>query len=201
MKVLFLTSNDNALPLYDWISKHCEVVLCRDRISIEYIRKIVPDLTVSYNYSYIVKKECIDELNGRIINLHTSYLPWNKGASPNLWSFIDGTPKGVTIHMLSPELDGGDILYQRTIDMNPSEETFKTAYSKLQKAIIELFKEHWSDFENGNYLNVTKSQISDGTIHTLKDLEMLRNKINFSWDDNIGEFLNRLDEEEKLYTS
>ena len=30
---------------------------------------------------------------------------------------------------------------------------------------------------------------------------MLRNKIDFSWDDNIGEFLNRLDEEEKLYTS
>ncbi len=27
-----------------------------------------------------------------IINLHISYLPWNKGAYPNVWSFIDETP-------------------------------------------------------------------------------------------------------------
>ena len=27
------------------------------------------------------------------INMHISYLPWNRGFSPNIWSFIDNTPK------------------------------------------------------------------------------------------------------------
>ena len=34
---------------------------------------------------------------GKIINLHISFLPFNRGYYPNLWSHQEGTPSGVTI--------------------------------------------------------------------------------------------------------
>ncbi|HUX61123.1 MAG TPA: formyltransferase family protein, partial [Ignavibacteriaceae bacterium] len=58
------------------------------------------DFIVSYGYRNIIGKPVLDKFQGRAINLHISYLPWNRGADPNLWSFFDNTPKGVTIHFL-----------------------------------------------------------------------------------------------------
>lgn len=46
------------------------------------------------------------------MNLHISYLPWNKGADPNFWSCIDGTPAGVTLHHIDAGVDTGDIIAQ-----------------------------------------------------------------------------------------
>ena len=71
-----------------------------------------PKLIVSYNYKHIIQPEIIVLMNGRLVNLHISYLPWNKGSDPNFWSFIDNTPKGVTIHKIDNHLDTGAILYQ-----------------------------------------------------------------------------------------
>ena len=70
---------------------------------------------VSYGYRKIVLADVIDKMAGEIINLHISYLPWNRGANPNFWSFIDDTPKGVTIHEMSADLDKGRILCQKEL--------------------------------------------------------------------------------------
>ena len=56
----------------------------------------------------------LDQINYRAINLHISYLPWNRGADPNLWSAV-GMPKGVTIHYINDGFDTGDILFQKAI--------------------------------------------------------------------------------------
>ena len=45
------------------------------------------DLIISFGYKHIIKKEVISNSNIPIINLHISYLPWNKGAHLNFWSF------------------------------------------------------------------------------------------------------------------
>ena len=37
----------------------------------------------------------------QIINCHGAYLPHNRGAHPNVWSFIDNTPKGGTIQYIN----------------------------------------------------------------------------------------------------
>ena len=51
------------------------------------------DYIISYGYRHIVSKKIIDSSRNGIINLHASYLPWNKGAHPNFCSFIDKIPK------------------------------------------------------------------------------------------------------------
>jgi len=62
---------------------------------------------ISYGYRHIFKPEVIQRFRGRIINLHISFLPWNRGVDPNQWSFLQDTPKGVTIHFIDEGIDLG----------------------------------------------------------------------------------------------
>ena len=192
--VLFLTNNPNTWELYDWINARCPAVLYTGRLDIKQLSDINPRLIVSYNYKYIIEKDLIDFMEGNIINLHISYLPWNRGASPNIWSFIDDTPKGVTIHQISPECDMGKILYQKECFFSPENETFATVYQKLHHEITELFKAHWEEIYDGNYC--LYDQKGTGSFHTLRDLKELRKHTEFQWTDNIASFLEKYHKKE-----
>ncbi len=187
--VLFLTNNENAKDLYRWIKDRCPAVFGSERLNIQEIQNLHPRLVVSYNYKYIIGKEIIDFMQGNMINLHISYLPWNRGASPNIWSFIDNTPKGVTIHQISPECDRGKILYQKECFFCPEKETLESAYLKLNHEITELFKSHWQEIYDGSYR--LYSQEGTGSYHSKKDLEELMKCVDFQWTDNIAVFLDK----------
>ncbi len=188
-KVVFLTNNDSTLNLYDWLKERCWVELCREPLTIEWVRSFEPCLIISYNYSYLIKSDIIDYMHGNIINLHISLLPWNRGASPNFWSFVEDTPKGVTIHQVNSELDKGKILYQKECYLNPAEETFETSYRRLNFEIVELFKRNWKEIEDGKYPLI--NQTGRGSYHSLKDLNQLKEICPFQWSDNIAEFLEK----------
>lgn len=188
---IYLTNNNNTLHLFDWISKQCKAVIFSDRLDISILKQLKPKLVISYNYRYMISKECIEYMNGNIINLHISFLPWNRGSNPNIWSFIDDTPKGVTIHQVSVGLDEGDILFQRKIDFNLSKNTFETTYEKLNNEIQSLFQEHWDKIYSGTWKSYAQKQKGKGTYHTNSDLKELRKQIDFKWSENIADFLNR----------
>ena len=79
------------------------------------------DFIISYGYRHILKKDILDKFPNMAINLHISLLPWNRGADPNLWSFLEDSPKGVTIHYLDYGIDTGDILAQQKVDYIPED--------------------------------------------------------------------------------
>ncbi len=171
-KILLLSNNENVKGLYNWLrNKGFKVTLWTDKISVDFLRENAPDFVISYNYSHIVKEDVIDMVQDRIINLHVSYLPWNKGASPNLWSFIDNTPKGVTIHRLEKGLDTGKIILQKELFFDESVETLASTYRILNEEIVKLLEDNWELFENGNY--ELKEQMSGGTYHRKADLTAL----------------------------
>jgi len=74
-------------------------------------------------------------LGNRAINLHPSLLPWNRGAHSNFWSFLEDTPKGVTIHIIDEGIDTGDILLQKKIKFDQSKETLRSSYGRLQQEL------------------------------------------------------------------
>lgn len=187
--VVFLTNNRNTYELYNWIKDRHPVVLYDGKLNVKQISAIKPKLIVSYNYKFIIGKDVIDFMQGNMVNLHISYLPWNRGASPNIWSFIDETPKGITIHQISPECDMGKILFQKECFFSPEIETFESVYFKLNTEITELFKCHWEEIRDGNYKPY--EQKGKGSCHTLGDLKKLREHIDFQWTDNIAEFLDK----------
>lgn len=186
---IFLTNNKNTLKLYDWINDRFPMIIYSGRLDVEQIYAINPQLIVSYNYKYIIDREVIHFMQGNMINLHISYLPWNRGASPNIWSFIDNTPKGVTIHQISPECDAGKLLYQKECFFCAEEETFESVYHKLNNEIIALFMTHWEEIRDGNY--ILYDQKGEGSSHTINDLKKLRACVEFQWSDNIAVFLEK----------
>ena len=148
-----------------------------------------PRLVISYNYDYIIPQSVIQIANANMINLHISYLPWNRGFSPNIWSFIDDTPKGVTIHELTAGLDRGDIIVQQEMEFEVNKETLVSTYDALNKAISELLKNNWDSIWNGSYTSIPQG--GEGTYHSMRDLDELRSRIKFSWNDNVSSFLER----------
>ncbi len=184
--ILLLSNNDNIKLLKDKLDKDYEVVLCHDKIAPEYIKDLNPEIVISYNYSHIVKEDVIDILGDRIINLHCSLLPWNKGASPNIWSFIDDTPKGVTIHVLEKGLDTGRILLQEEVSFDEDTETLASSYDKLQETIVDLLVSNFDDILAGNIIPV--EQKDEGSYHRTSDLTALLNGKEIDYNMTIKEF-------------
>lgn len=167
MKILFLGGNSSK-ELFDWLkSKGEDVVYTEDRIDIDFMQSINPSFIISYNYRFLISKEILDYVERRAINLHISYLPWNKGAYPNVWSFLDNTPKGVTIHYIDEGIDSGDIIIQKETYIDESNDTLATSYMKLHDDILSLFKENWECIRFGQL--PSKKQKDKGSIHYLKD--------------------------------
>ena len=186
---MLLTNNRNALRLYDWLVQRSRITLYSEPLSKCQVETLHPELVISYNYSYIIPHDVIRYMNGRIINLHISYLPWNRGFSPNIWSFIDNTPKGVTIHQINEGLDQGKILYQRECFFDTDKESFATSYEKLNHEIVRLFQENWEEIKAGTY--VLTEQKEGGSYHSKKELNALNQTVGVDWNENIADFLKR----------
>ncbi|SES14366.1 methionyl-tRNA formyltransferase [Tranquillimonas rosea] len=127
----------------DW-----DVELSGDKLGPEKAAK-PSQLIVSYGYRHIVDRATIAAVSGEIVNLHISLLPWNRGADPNIWSFLEDTPKGVTIHRLTPGLDRGPIFAQRRVEFDEAEETLASSYEKLQNVVREVFLDNVSAIAQG----------------------------------------------------
>ncbi len=184
--ILLLSNNDNVKLLKDKLDKDYEVVLYHDKITPEYIKELDPEIVISYNYSHIVKEDVIELLGDRIINLHCSLLPWNKGASPNIWSFIEDTPKGVTIHVLEKGLDTGRLLLQEEVSFDEDTETLATSYNKLQETIVDLLCSNFEDILAGNIIPV--EQKGEGSYHRTSDLKALLNGREIDYNMTIKQF-------------
>lgn len=144
---------------------------------------------ISYRYRHLVRQPEIAWFKGRLINLHISFLPWNRGADPNLWSFIDNTPKGVTIHIIDATLDTGDIVLQKQISFkNIEQETLKTTYEKLSTEIELLVCDNFDRLYRGEIKGI--KQTIGGSCHRVKDkkaVEYLLEKK--GWDTPVCELL------------
>jgi len=190
LKILFLTNNINSRPLIDWLIKvqNEDVLTYSQRVNIKFLIEENIEFMISYNYNHIIPPEIVENYPDKIINLHTSYLPWNRGASPNFWSFIYDTPKGVTIHKIDVNIDSGDILFQEEIKFDENIETFTSSYKTLQNKIQELIKKKWIFIKNKQFVPI-KNNIKAGSIHYKKDLHKVEEIIgNIQWDMKIIDF-------------
>ena len=189
MNILFLWGNTVAKELGEWLEAQGNHVISENgRISAEWIREQQVELVVSYTYRYILKKDVIDAVGGNIVNLHISYLPWNRGACPNQWSFLENSPKGVTIHFMDAGLDSGDIIAQRIVNMEDTI-SLKDSYALLNKQIVELFKEIYPLYPF--WQQMKKKALGKGSYHSVKDFEPYDALIGGNYDMSAREFCER----------
>ena len=181
MNILFLGNDDNIL-LSELKKIEKNIVNTNKKITPDFVKNF--DFVVSFGYRYIVKKSVLDILDDNIINLHISLLPLNKGSDPNLWSVLDNSKSGVTIHVMREKLDEGEIILQKEIEFN-NELTLKESYDILIKEISELLIKNWNDIKNKNI--TYKKQKGIGSYHRTKDRPPFEIILPQSWDTKRGD--------------
>lgn len=144
------------------------------------------DLIVSYGYRHIIRPEVVRRFENRIVNLHISLLPWNRGADPNIWSFLENTPKGVSVHYIDAGVDTGNLLCQQIVPMTVTE-TLRSSYQKLSDAIESLFVAQWGAIRNGRITG--RPQSGSGSFHRMKDLEAYRSLLTDGWDTPVAKLV------------
>jgi methionyl-tRNA formyltransferase len=142
----------------------------RQRDTLEAIASLRPQIGVSVLFGYILQPELIAMFPEGCINLHPALLPYNRGAYPNVWSIVDRTPAGVTIHYIDAGIDTGDIIVQRETPVEPFD-TGATLYAKLEAEALSLFQETWPWIASGCAPRFP--QCGRGTQHRVRDAERL----------------------------
>lgn len=135
------------------------------------VRDLRADIGVSALFGYLIRRELFDSLPMGCVNLHPAYLPYNRGAHPNVWSIVEGTPAGVTLHYLDDGADTGDIIAQRLVEQEPVD-TGERLYHKLERAAVRLFADTWPSIRCGEAARFPQPR-DIGTTHRVRDLSRL----------------------------
>ena len=183
--VLFLGPDDN--PLLAWLRKQeSSVIQTEASIDVDFIKSHNAGFVFSFRYRHILGPEILAQLPDRVINLHLSLLPWNRGADPNLWSFVDDTPKGVTIHYADDGIDTGDIIAQRELNFSDDpDETLATTYSQLLAAAYTLFVDNWNGIKKDQCNH--RKQTGPSSYHRSSDRQALSDRLVHGWDTPVAE--------------
>lgn len=188
MNILFLGYSKEQTKLVEFLEQRYRVYNTSDKVSEDFIKNF--DWIISFGYRHILTKSQLDSINGCAINLHISYLPFNRGSHPNFWAFYDNTPIGVTIHKIDSGLDTGDILLQEKFDLNPNDYTFKESYDFLIDKIENLLMSN-IDLIINEKIKPTP-QIGKGTYHKSSNLPYIKD-----WNTNIKRYLKMINKTDK----
>jgi len=153
------------------------------KLSLEFLKENNFEFIISYGYKYIIKEEIIKGFKNNIINLHISYLPFNKGYYPNLWSHLEGTPCGVSIHKIDKGIDTGEILIQKKCFFDKQKLTFRNSYEILKKELEELFRENWELLKRGKISSIKSKK--NGTFRSKIEGDEILKLLDKGWDTKI----------------
>jgi len=156
-----------------------DVLATTGPIDVAYCRASGVDWIVSYGYRHMLRPPLLAQYRRRAVNLHVSYLPWNRGADPNFWAWFDGTPKGVTIHIIDEGLDTGDIVEQELVTFSGSE-TLASSYDALRRKVEALFDRVWPALRGDEIAG--RRQEGPGTVHRSADKSELFERLSQGWD-------------------
>jgi phosphoribosylglycinamide formyltransferase-1 len=98
------------------------------------IAACAPDLIVLAGFMRVLKPPFLARFAGRVINLHPSLLPSFPGLDGIGQAFRRGVKiTGCTVHHVTPEVDGGPIIDQAAVRIEPTD-TLETLAAKVHAA-------------------------------------------------------------------
>ena len=173
-KILFLGYSQKETKIIDKLkeNKNYQIFNTKNKIKLKNLDDI--NLIISFGYSHVISEDILKKKKN-IINLHISYLPYNRGAHPNFWSFAENTPSGVSVHKIDNKIDTGNIIYQKLLDFelnkNRRKLTFKKTYLTLISEIENLFIANSKYIVNNEYDEF--EQIGNGSYHEANELPVI----------------------------
>jgi methionyl-tRNA formyltransferase len=190
--VVFLGLNRLGEQVYQWLIEREDAdVLCLITEPSQYptIEALEPKLIVSAGHRSIVPNEILGIPELGAVNLHPSYLPYNRGANSNVWSILKDDMAGVSIHYMTTEVDAGPIIGRSEVPVYP-EDTGDKLYQRLETELFDLFVETWPSIRDGT-VDAISQENGSGTHFYKEDFTNLF-EINLEKETTAGDFLNRL---------
>ena len=158
------------------------------------LRELKPDVIVVAAYGRILPQEILDIPTHGIVNVHASFLPKYRGASPISASILNvDSETGVTIMKMELEMDTGEIIAQSEPVHILSDDTTATLTEKLAevgaKTLIESLPKYLAgeitptpqNEAEATYVKMLKKE--DGLIDWKEDEETIARKVRayFPW--------------------
>lgn len=139
----------------------------------KFVLEVSPDIIFSVHWPFIFSVGHVD-----ILNLHNSYLPWNRGADSCAWAIVNQSFHGATMHWVDQGIDTGPIFYQERIEILTEDTT-----DSLYKRTIELEKKVFSIsidmFLRGDRPSIPQDS-SINSFHKKSDFNRLLRAVNTS---------------------
>ena len=108
-----------------------------DKQLIAIIDELDIGLIILAGYMRILSSDFINHFAGKILNIHPSLLPKFPGLNTHRKA-IDAKEKyhGATVHFVTEELDGGPIISQEIVEIQPTDKAYSLAQKVLEKEHI-----------------------------------------------------------------
>ena len=102
---------------------------CNDQKCISHIRAIEPDIIISFGTG-LLSPETYNIANICALNIHRGYISEYRGLDSDLWALYNNefNKIGVTIHHLTKKLDAGNVIEQKTLNLDKKVEIFHLRY-------------------------------------------------------------------------
>ncbi len=147
------------------------------RNDFEYILSKNPDVIITCAYGQIIPNELLETPKYKAINVHASLLPKLRGGSPLHRAIINGYKEtGITIMYMAPGMDDGDIIVQKSI---PIEDTDNVGiiHDKLSLLGRDLLLETLPNIFIGN---ITRTKQNSDEVTFAYNIKSEEEKIDFN---------------------
>jgi len=141
----------------------------REAEGLDLLRSLDLDFVIGVHFPYLVRTDVLQTARQGVLNLHPAYLPSNRGWHTPSWAILDGTPYGATLHFMDENIDTGDIVHRKRIDVSPGD-TANTLYQRVKRLELEVFQEAWPGLSDGTFKRLQQTGLSPVTIHQRKEL-------------------------------
>ncbi|QJR79382.1 phosphoribosylglycinamide formyltransferase [Alteromonas pelagimontana] len=99
----------------------------------QHIEQYAPDCVVLAGFMRILTEKFVHHFAGRLLNIHPSLLPKYKGLHTHQRAIDNGDEEhGVSVHFVTPELDGGPVIVQCRVPIFPGD-TAEELASRVQE--------------------------------------------------------------------
>lgn len=116
---------------------------------IQRLKELNADIMITAAYGQILPREVLSICKHGIVNVHGSLLPKYRGAAPIQWALINGEKTtGISIMRTVWEMDAGDVILQKGIDLQPSDDAV-VLFDKLAILGGEALLEAIEQLDNG----------------------------------------------------
>lgn len=157
----------------------------KDQKHVDFIKSNY-DLIFSIHCKQIFPFDLVNHL--KCINVHPGFNPINRGWYPQVFSIINKTPIGATIHEIDEKLDHGFIIDRERVHKT-SFDTSETLYNKIVEKELELLENNIENIISNNYKTIKPER--EGDLFLKRDFNELLG-LNLDEHISVGDLIDRL---------